>query len=242
MDRRGFLGAAAAVGSVAVAGEAASAATRGRPVAVWEELGGFVPAGYLPLRPPQLVIYGDGLVVADAAKATRLRRGQLNDFVDFAAEVLSNPANGVRRPGSPQVADVPSTKFTARRGRRTWSIEAEALGVLREYRAYPRPMYALLDRFTAHRDHVLRTGRPFTPDAVKLVTVRVEQPPALPVRPWPADVPIPAPAKDTVFRTLDLYGARARAVVRAMPPSFTTFRAPDGTFLSAGWRRLLPHE
>lgn len=254
MDRRGFLGAAAtaagaaavaAVGSVAISGEA-GAASGSRPVLAWEQLGGFVPAGTLPLRPPQFVVYGDGLAVADAARTTRLRRAQLDDFVDFAAWVLGNRANGIRRPGSPQVADVPSTKLTARRRGRTYSIEAEALSVLREYRAYPRPLYELLDRFTAHRDHTVRAGRPYTPAAVRLVTVRVEQPPATPVKPWPADVPAMTPGPNTVFRELDLYGPKARAVVRAIPHpdswSFTTFRLPDGKYLAAGWRRLLPHE
>lgn len=252
MDRRGFLGVAATVagaaagGAVVAAPGAAAAASSGRPVALWEELGGFVPAGYLQLRAPQLAVYGDGLVVADAAEYRRLRRGALNDFVDLTASVLSNPANGVKRPGSPVVADVPTTKFTARRGGRMWSISAEGLGALRDQRAYPRPLYELLDEFTERRDQTLRSGSPFIPNAVRLVTVRVEQPPATPAPPWPAGVPALAPPPDRVSRSVDLYGRAARAVVRGIPQkdawSFTTYRTPDGKFLAAGWRRLLPHE
>jgi hypothetical protein len=249
MDRRGFLGVAAAVaGTVAgtAAGVPARAAASGRPVALWEELGGFVPAGYLDLRPPQLAVYDDGLVVADAAEYRRLRRGSVDDFVDFAVEVLSDPRNGVKRPGSPVVADVPTTKFTARRGRRSWSIAADGLSVLRDRRAYPRPLYDLLDEFTDVRDRTLRAGRPFAPAAVRLVTVRVEQPPTRPAPPWPADVPVPIPPPDRVSGTVDLYGRSARAVARSIPHrdawSFTTYRAPDGKYLAAGWRRLLPHE
>lgn len=251
MDRRGFLGVAAAVagtaaGGAAVAAPGAAVAASGRPVALWEELGGFVPAGSLELRPPRLAVYGDGLVVAEAAEYRRLRRGTLNDFVDYAVSVLSNPANGVKRPGSPIVADVPATKFTARRGRRTWSISAEGLGVLREQRAYPRPLYDLLDEFTERRDQTLRGGRPFAPNAVRLVTVRVEQPPAIPIPPWPAGVPALVPTADRASRSVDLYGRAARAVVRGIPHkdawSFTTYRTPEGRFLAAGWRRLLPHE
>ncbi|GAA0963133.1 hypothetical protein [Virgisporangium aurantiacum] len=252
MDRRGFLGVAAAVaGTVAGAGAAvpAIAGTSSRPVALWEELGGFVPAGYLQLRPPQLAVYGDGLVVADAAEYRRLRRGALNEFVDFAASVLRNPDNGVKRPGSPVVADVPATKFTARRGGRTWSISAEGLAVLREQRAFPRPLYDLLDEFTDLRDWALR-GHPFAPAAIRLVTMRVEQPPATPVPPWPADVPVPIPPPDQFSGSVDLYGRSARAAVRAIPHAnshrdawtFTTYRAPNGRYLAAGWRRLLPHE
>lgn len=248
MDRRGFLTATAALaGGVLVTADAATAAPRRRgPVALWEEEGGFVPAGYLALRAPQLAVYGDGLVVADAARYLRLRDNRLDEFVDFAAEVLGNRANGVKRPGTPVVADVPTTKFTARRGGRTWTISAEALAVLREHRAYPRPLYDLLDRFTALRDRTTRTGRGYDPTAVRLVTVRVEQPPATPVGPWPAGVPALAPMGDRVNRTVDLYGTTARAVVRGIPRrdawSFTTFRLRDGRFLAAGWRRLLPHE
>lgn len=249
MDRRGFLGIAAAVagtvaGSAVVAGPAAAAS--GRPVALWEEVGGFVPAGSLDLRPPQLAVYGDGLVVADAAEYRRLRRATVNDFVDYAASVLSNPSNGVKRPGSPIVADVPATKFTARRGGRTWSISAEGLGVLRDQRAYPRPLYDLLDEFTERRDQTLRTGHPFAPNAVRLVTVRVEQPPARPAPPWPAGVPALIPSADRASWAVDLYGRTARTVARTIPRkdswSFTTFRTRDGRHLAAGWRRLLPHE
>jgi hypothetical protein len=127
-----------------------------------------------------------------------------------------------------------------------WSISAEGLGALRDQRAYPRPLYDLLDEFTGRRDRTLRGGRPFTPDAVRLVTLRVEQPPATPVAPWPAGVPVLAPRPDTFSRSADLYGRTARAVVRGIAHrdawSFTTYRTPNGTFLAAGWRRLLPHE
>jgi hypothetical protein len=247
MDRRRFLVATAAVaGGIAVPADPASAAPGRRPVAVWEDEGGFVPAGYLPLRPPQLVVHDDGLVIADASRYRQLRPGRVDDFVDFAIEVLSNRANGVKRPGAPIVADVPTTRFTARRGRRSWTIGAEALAVLREHKAYPRPLYELLDRFTAHRDQTLRTGRAYAPHAVRLVTVRVEQPPTTPAPPWPAGVPAPVPSPDRVSRTTDLYGNAARAAVRGIPHkdawSFTTFRTRDGRFLSAAWRRLLPHE
>lgn len=247
MDRRGFLTATAAMtGGVLVTADAATAAHTRRPVVLWEDEGGFVPAGYLSLRAPHLAVYGDGLVVADAARWTRLRGDHLDDLVDDAVDVLSNRANGVRRPGSPAVADVPTTRFTARRGGRTWSIAAEALAVLREHRAYPRPLYDLLDRVTALRDRTTRAGRVFDPTAVRLVTVRVEQPPGTPVAPWPTGVPALAPTGDRVSRTVDLYGTAARAVVRgvprAQPWTFTTFRLREGRFLAAGWRRLLPHE
>jgi hypothetical protein len=251
MDRRGFLATTlATAGGVAVApstAEAAAAAPhRRRPLAIWEELGGFVPAGYLALRPPRLVLYGDGLVVADASRQLRLRQGPLDEFVDFAAEVLSNRANGVLRPGAPIVTDVPTTRFSVRRGGRTWSLAAEALEVLREHRGYPRPLYDLLDRFAARRDQVLRTGDAFTPPALRLVTLRIEKPPATPVPPWPAGVPAPMPRPGTVSRQVELYGAAARAAVRGIPHpdawTFTTFRTRSGVFLSAAWRRLLPHE
>ncbi len=263
MDRRGFLTAATVVaGGVALSGAAATAAPRDEtataprdeaattprrrgPALLWEEEGGFVPAGYLALRPPKLAVNRDGLVVADAARSVRLRRGHLDDLLDFAVDVLSNRANGVKRPGTPVVADVPTTTFTARRSR-TWSISAEALEVLREHRAYPRPLYDLLDRCAALRDRALRSGRAFTPAAVRLVTVRVEHPPATPVRPWPAGVPLFVPGPNRVSRTVDLYGRAARTAAREIPHrdawSFTTFRTRDATFVAAAWRRLLPHE
>ena len=175
MDRRGFLGVAAAVAGagrqavVAAPGAASAAVTRPAGGA----MGG---AGrFRARRVPAVAGARNWPSTATAWSSPTppgtagCRRG-LNDLVDFAAAVLSNPANGVKRPGSPVVADVPTTKFTARRGGRTWSISAEGLGVLRDQRAYPRPLYELLDEFTERRDQTLRGGRPFTPDAVRLVT------------------------------------------------------------------------
>src|SRR4051795_11301515 len=104
MRRRSFLTAgagraAAVVASVVSGGDVAVAAVRRQPVALWESLGGFVPAGYLPLRPASLAVYPDGLAIADAARYTRLGRDALDAFTAYAAQVLSDPANGVRRPG-----------------------------------------------------------------------------------------------------------------------------------------------
>ena len=222
------------------------AAPRRQPVALWEDLGGFVPAGYVALRPANLAVYPDGLLVADAERYARLSRNALRGFTSFAEWVLCNPANGIRRPGAPVIADVPTTRFTVRRRGRTWAISADALEATRADNAYPRPLYALLDRFAAQREWTLRAGRAFRPNAVRLVVVRVDEPPAPPVPAWPAGVPVPTFPPDTFWRTLDLYGAAARAAVRGIahhePWQFTTYRTGPGSFLSAAWRRLLPHE
>jgi hypothetical protein len=255
MDRRRFLGCAtavaagaagAAVGGTEFGTGVASAAAHHRPVALWEEVGGFVSAGYLALRPPSLAVYADGLLIADAARYARLGHHALGAFTSFAEWVLRNPANGVRRPGAPVIADLPTTRLTARRGSRSWTISALGLAASRSSEAYPRPLYALLDRFTAHRDDTLHTGREFRPDAVRLVTVRVDQPPGPTVPAWPAGVPVPVPRGDEVWQVLDLYGAAARATVRGIAhddaTQFTAYRTAGGQVLNAAWRRLLPHE
>jgi len=124
----------------------------------------------------------------------------------------------------------------------------EALEATRFAHVYPRPLYGLLDRLAAVRRRVLAVGAGYRPDAVRLVAVVTGDPGSGPVTGsgpvpgWPAGVPVPPIAGDEIVGVADLRGSGARAVVRAVPPDWSTFRTADGRHLQAAWRRLLPHE
>jgi hypothetical protein len=255
MNRRSLLVAAGAVGVTAAVGGAAAAIAadpeagrRSRPMLSWELVGGFVPAGWNLLRAPRLVAYDDGVLIADAARRLRIGPGELRSLRNHATTVLRDPANARRRPGGPIIADVPSTVFTARTHGRRFSASFEGLEETRRDRAYPLPVYALLDHLTHVRDRVNRVGTPWRPDSVRLIANRLEaaQPISTPVADWPAGVPVPYFGKDEYLAQLDLRGRTARALVRAVPhpdvAQWPVFRLPDGRRAQVNWRYLLPHE
>src|SRR5437868_5618097 len=111
MNRRSLLVAAGAVGvTTAVGGAAVAVAAdpdaerRLRPLLTWELVGGFVPAGWTALRPPRLVAYDDGVVIADATKRLKVGGGDLRSLRNHATTVLRDPANARRRPDAPIIA------------------------------------------------------------------------------------------------------------------------------------------
>jgi hypothetical protein len=247
-----FGGATVLLPGAAEAGTESDAERRRLPVFSWERFGGFVGPGIDPLTAPRLAVYGDRTAVADAARTFRLAPGALFQLQRHAVEVLSNPANLRRRPGAPIIADAPSTRFEAadpRRSRHRYSATVEALEEYRDHRAYPRPLYGLLDDAAALRQHTLDAGRPFTPDAVRLVVVVFDQingDPNGTILDWPAGVPVPPIAEPRRIGRLDLHGRPARRVVRGIPDRrdglWQTFRTGNGMLLQAAWRYLLPHE
>jgi hypothetical protein len=234
-------------GAVVLVPGAAEAANR-RPVFGWERFGGFVAPGTDPLAAPRLVVYGDGLAVADATRSLVLSPRVKSEIRNRAVAVLSNPDNLRRRPGTPVIVDAPQTRFTATASHRRYTGVVDALEEYRAYRGYPKPLYDLLDDATALRDRILGTGKLFRPAAVRLVVLRLDAPidPHTPVRAWPAGVAIPPMDADRRTGQADLHGNAARRVIAGIgtPSSgvWQTFRTARGVLLQAAWRYLLPHE
>jgi hypothetical protein len=257
MDRRNVLRAAGllAVGAFAARPGVASAAPEvpppHRPTRIfgWDMVGGFVPASWNLLRAPRLVVYPDRTAVADATHVVTLYATVVEELRDRAITVLLDPRNLRRRPGSPVIADAPATHFEARetRGIHPQHVEAtiDALEAYREQHAYPQPLYGLADDAEAVRRRTVATGQAYRPDAVRLVVMKLEKPEG-PVRPWPHGVPVPPLESNGWVGHADLRGPAARTVARTIPgptaDKWTQFRAPDGTYLSASWRYLLPDE
>jgi hypothetical protein len=257
MDRRTFLArasttAAAAGWAIGAAGIGASRADaqpgphRPDPVVGWELVGGFLAPGFAALRPARLVAYPDGLAIADADRQLRLSRAELGSLRMHAVRVLGNRVNGRRRPGAPVIADAPATRFQVRAAAgTTYTIQADALEESRADRAYPNPLYELLDHLAVVRRRVVNDGRPYRREAVRLIAVVVDPPPAT-VNAWPTGVRVPAISATAGYGQLDLHGAPAYAAVRAIPRrdpwQWPTYRTGDGQVLQCAWRYLLPHE
>ena len=261
MDRRAFLrnagGLAVFGGAVVLLPGEADAAGR-LPVFSWDRFGGFVAPGTNPLAAPRLVLYADGTAIADATRFLRLGARTRAEIRHRAVDVLSHKANLRRRPGVPVIVDAPQTRFEASGPHKRYSGVVDALEEYRGHRAYPKPLYDLLDDAAKLRDRVLTSGKLFRPAAVRLVVVLLDPPigPSGPaaapsdlngsVKTWPAGVAVPAVDANSRTGQADLRGDAARRVVDGIgtPASgvWQTFRTAKGTLLQAAWRYLLPHE
>ncbi|MEU8813329.1 hypothetical protein [Actinoplanes sp. NPDC048796] len=249
MERRQLLaGAALIAAGVLVPGGVAEAAYGNEPVVLYSEGGGFVPAGYDQIRPPQLVVYRDGAAIVDAERRLRLRPSETDALLRHSVRVLRDPANGklLLGPGDPQIADAPTSHFEARSRGRTLRLDAYAFTAYREHHGYAAATYGLYDDLMACKARVRKRGTVFRPDAVRLVAILAGGGPAAETRPWPDGVTPPAFGKDAWWSNRDVRGRQARAVLRALPRKdvwdWRSYRLPDDRVVSVTWRYLLPHE
>ncbi|WP_327582306.1 hypothetical protein OHA25_41130 [Nonomuraea sp. NBC_00507] len=217
-----------------------------RPVAVWRLEGGFLPPGLLAIRPPRVVVYGDGRAIVDAARTVRLSEAELSDLVSALDRDLSGqPATATPRPGTPVVMDAPTTVLGVR----------TAGGSLREVRipaldesgdGYAGPLLNARARLDRLAQRAAAEGRGYSSDRVRLVAEEAEARDGK-VRPWPEGVPEPPDAGSPV-RTRDLSGNAAQSAIQLIPADsgqrggWPVFRAPSGAMLALSWRYLLPDE
>jgi hypothetical protein len=248
MERRRFLTGAAVTAAGILVGAPAEAAYRPTPGLVYSEGGGFVPAGYDHARPPQLVVYRDGLVIADAERQMRLRSAAVDELLRHSVRVLRDPANGklTLGPEDPQIADAPTSSFEARWRGGKLRLDAYALPFYRSAGGYPKATYALYDEIVECRRKVRRLGTPYQPDAIRLVAVLSGGGPVQETRAWPARVPEPVFPADTWWSSRDMRGRAAQIALDALPRKdvfdWKAYRLADGRVVSVTWRRLLPHE
>jgi hypothetical protein len=258
LSRRGlFVGSAAALLASALGGCDGTPLTTptnaptmrppdGTPLAVWELTGGFVGTAMIALRPPRLVVFGDGDAIADAAYRSHLDPDQLQSLsLGLLADLRSSDAQK-QRSATASVADAPVTKVS------TWSpagvltFTAEGLDELKTEHAYPDVFYDARDRLAAVHKSVAATAQPYLADRVRLVAMPVDGEPAT-VNTWPADVTLPAPDAGAL-RKADLSGDPARAVVRTLTRdldqrgAWPAYRTTAGDIVRASWRYLLPNE
>jgi hypothetical protein len=218
----------------------------GEPLASWALSGGFTMAGLIALRPPRLVVYGDGATIADAAYKSRIDADDLKRLVDQLVKDLRDPTPAKTGTGQ-TITDAPTTEMKAWDGRSMLSASAYGLDELRDEDIYDAALYDARDRMGDLYKKVISTAQPFLGARVRVVTEVVSAAPApTDVTPWPAQVALPV-GTTPVGRT-DFDGQQARDAVRLLTRdldqrgAWPTYKTASGQLVQASWRYLLPGE
>ncbi|WP_152990479.1 hypothetical protein [Sphaerimonospora mesophila] len=215
-----------------------------RPVAWWGAEGGFVTATMNVLRPPRVVLYGDGLVIVDASKRMTLTDAEAGEVVARMAKHLSGqPPTAEPKPGAPLVTDVPDTVLGVRgKDGKMLEVRVPALEQLADF--YPKQLVDAEKLMDGLATRAAAEGTDYAADRVRVVAEGVTSAEGRP-SPWPDDVPEPSGVVDPVWQR-DVEGAAARAITKAVPAGRThdrsLFRTGSGTVFVLSWRYLLPHE
>nr|BFE62691.1 hypothetical protein GCM10020063_072170 [Dactylosporangium thailandense] len=231
-----------------------------QPIATWELTGGFTAAGIAALRPPRLVVYGDGDAIADATYRSRLDPDQLRTLAGGIADDLRAGASQKKPTPSMTIADAPVTKVSVWSPTGPLTFTAEGLDELKSDHVYADVLYDARDRLAAVHKTVSATAQPYLATRVRVVAVPAlegqagtgtpivpDPSPSATVNPWPSGVTLPSPDAEGLRRT-DLDGDAARAAVRMLTRdldqrgAWPTYRMADGTVVRASWRYLLPTE
>jgi hypothetical protein len=218
----------------------------GTPLAVWELTGGLVGTAMLALRPPRLVVFGDGDAIADAAYRSRLDPDQLQSLATgLLGDLRSTDASKQRTPAAP-VVGAPVTKVSLWSPAGVLTFTADGLDELKTEHVYADVLYDARDRLAAVHKSVSATAQPYLADRVRLVAMPVDGEPAT-VDPWPSDVVLPAPDAGAL-RKADLSAEPARAVMRTLTRdldqrgAWPAYKTAGGDIVRASWRYLLPNE
>lgn len=230
MDRRTFLNAAL----VLVPGAVAAAPVRMQPIVRWSRFNASISPGYAALREVPLVVYADGTAIADTAFTAPLGRST-------AAALARATAALLRKPPHPR-GDGPIGGTTNQL--EAWVGDHHFSGTVPPPPDDAPPSGALA-ALESHRSWIVAHGTPFAPNTVRLYAVKDPNVSGR-VRAWPSNVPVPLMRRGTTWTQTDLTGAPASAVAQGLPHAgpadWRVYRLPDGSTLSATWRRLLPDE
>jgi hypothetical protein len=227
------------------------------PIASWVLEGGVAAPGVLALRPPHLVVYPEGPVIADAAYRSDLTADDLTTLVSDLSESLRGPDAAKRRDGFSPQAQAPTTVLTVHSPKGTYSVRAPSLDELRAKQAYPEPLYSTRDRIAAIYQTVVSSGQPYSAERVRLVVTNSGLPAgntqpgnAQPgdTQRWPATVPSPEGYDKDGVCVMTAHGDQGRDIVRSLTrdldlnSAWPTYQLSDGTTVLATWRYLLPDE
>ncbi len=213
-------------------------------VASWGEEGGFVPPTVNVLRPPKVVVYGDGLVVVDASRQLKLSDAEVGETVEALGKSLNGqPPTAEPRPGAPTVTDVPTTVFGVRgQDAKVMEVRVPALEQVADF--YPKQLSDAKDLMNGLATRAAKEGTDYVATRVRLVAEGAASAEGKPES-WPAGVPEPSGQVDPVWRQ-DLEGAAATALAKAVPAGQeygrALFKTSSGGLFVLSWRYLLPDE
>jgi hypothetical protein len=207
--------------------------------------GGFVPYGWHLMEGPKVVVYSDGLAIADSTKSLVLAARELSDLVLALRDELAGFGPTASAGAENQVTDAPTTTLTVQGANGTlMSVSAYALS---EMTGYSPRLVAARDRLEALGRRVLADGAAYTGDTVRVVAQEQESTDAT-VIDWPAGVALPPPVGEgSGLRRGDLTGEQAAAVAAKVPDTWRTgpwpvLRTADGKLYGVAWRYLVPDE
>ncbi|WP_433216548.1 hypothetical protein ACQP00_08010 [Dactylosporangium sp. CS-047395] len=231
-----------------------------QPLATWELTGGLTAAGMAALRPPRLVVYGDGDAIADATYRSRLDPDQLRTLANSLADDLRTGASQKKPTPTPTIVDAPVTRVSVWSPTGPLAFTAEGMDELKPDHVYADVLYDARDRLATVHKAVSSTAQPYLATRVRVVAVPAligqagtgspvvpDPSPSATVAAWPADIALPSPDAEGLRRA-DLDGDPARAAVRMLTRdldqrgAWPSYRMPDGTVVRASWRYLLPNE
>ncbi|GGK91438.1 hypothetical protein Sme01_53790 [Sphaerisporangium melleum] len=215
-----------------------------QPVAVWRAEGGFVTATTNALRPPRVVLYSDGLVIADASKQIKLTDAETRQTVASMEKYLAGrPPTAEPKPGAPMVTDLPDTVLGVRgKDGKLLEVRVPALDQLAAF--YPKEIVDAKKLMDGLATRATEKGTDYVATRVRVVAEGAESAEGKPA-PWPAGVPEPTGTLDPVWQQ-DLEGAAVSAITKAVPTGEqygrSLFKTGSGKLFVLSWRYLLPDE
>jgi len=218
----------------------------GKPqlVASYLIAGGFLPYGWTLMEGPRLVVYSDGMAIADSAKTLVLDPRELSDLVHGLRGELKGFGRTATSKESELIADAPATTLSvqAEDGTLT-SVSAYALG---EASGYDERLLTARGRMDSLTRRVLADGGGYKGEKVRLVA-ELRGAGDRPEGDWPAGVPLPPVVAAGQARKGEYTGAEAEAIAAKLPDTWRSgpwplLRASDGKVYGVAWRYLLPDE
>jgi hypothetical protein len=205
------------------------------PVVSQRWVGGLINPALPILNIPALVVYRDGLAIAEAGFQLRVSTAQVDDMMTGLIETLDDGAGNTRSfpPARDPQVDKPATEIVVRGVEHTYTVTVDE----KVAAAWGRlgPLY---------RD--ARNGEPYRSPRVRVAVARREPYDVGTPLGWPADVAIPVIDGGKRHTTVDLDGAVATAalVFPRYPDTseWQTFQTSTGEQVRAIARYLLPHE
>jgi hypothetical protein len=192
--------------------------------------------------PFKLVVYANGLTIADVSRTLRITTTQVRELVArLAGDLLGLPATVAPR-GNTRVMDAGATVIGIRTTAGRQAVSADALSELHD--AYPAGLYDAQDLLSSRADTVMRQGADYTADRIRLFAQPAGQDGGT-AGVWPHGMAVPQTEDRYGVQYVDLAGPSAATVigaVRADPINWVALRSPSGEVLRLSWRYLLPHE
>ncbi|WP_146103578.1 hypothetical protein [Nonomuraea solani] len=212
-----------------------------RPVTQWSHVGGLMAPGLVAVRPPLLVLYADGLAIADTTHELRLPPAEVEALVKaLDRDLTGQPATATPKPGSRRVLDAPITILGVDSG--TGMREVYVPHLENTPDSYAPALIDARDRLSRLADRVTGTGRKYTTDRVRLYAEHLTTAQAE-VKPWPQGVPLPPETQPRSGRK-NYKGNKARTIARLIPRDgrWNIYRTSSGELIALAWHYLLPHE